>query len=214
MSESVRASAREARESYPLLLDWLPDDTCKQTVLAHITAKAHASVIMDALDDLEVENATLRKELEAATTALTDELQERDWLIATLREQIAALKAERESHPEATCQRCSRPNVWSWHAPSPLWNAVMRDPETGDDVFSVVCPPCFAEMASTKGIGASWIDGSWRMTWCFKPHDDELDVAALWKDADGRTWNAATCLWQPAPEPPPLTAAKGDEYGP
>lgn len=87
-------------------------------------------------------------------------------------------------HPEAFCQRCRRPNVWSWHAPSPLWNRVMRNSVTGEDRYSVVCPPCFAELAATL-IGD--------VTWCFKPHD--VEVRALWKDGDGREWDAEQCLW-------------------
>lgn len=92
-----------------------------------------------------------------------------------------------EAHPEATCQRCGRPNVWSWHAPSPLWNAVLRDPATGEDEWSIICPVCFAELAGESGVleGAS--------VWHFAPHD--LDVAGLWDDGDGRVWDAEHCMW-------------------
>lgn len=62
-----------------------------------------------------------------------------------------------DPHPEDTCERCGRPNVENWHAPSPLWNAVMREPETGVDRFNVVCPGCFALLVQEKGIGkAEW----------------------------------------------------------
>ena len=107
----------------------------------------------------------------------------------------AALEAEPVAGdgPETTCQRCERSNVWSWHAPSPLWNAVMRDPETGTDSWSIVCPPCFSELAERKNIGGPTIDGRRRLVWCFRPHD--LDVADLWSDRDGRTWDDRKCLW-------------------
>ena len=81
-------------------------------------------------------------------------------------------------HPEAQCQRCDGPNVWSWFAPSPLWNAVMRDPETGDDAYGIVCPVCFAELAALKGIGGSVIDGLPRWTWRFAPDDYALSPAS------------------------------------
>lgn len=93
---------------------------------------------------------------------------------------------------EATCEKCQRPNVWSWHAPSPLWNAVMRDRETGADRYGIVCPPCFEELAR-EVIG--------RAVWCFKPHD--MDVRHLWEDSDGREWSEAECRWILAPVQPP-----------
>lgn len=100
----------------------------------------------------------------------------------------------RDGHPETTCERCKRPNVWSWSAPSPLWNAVMRDPETGQDRYGIVCPPCFAELAALKGIGGNVIDGLPRWTWRFSP--DGVDVTDLWTDLDGRVWNTETWLWE------------------
>ena len=101
---------------------------------------------------------------------------------------------------EATCQRCGGPNVWSWHAPSPLWNAVMRQPD-GTDRWSIVCPPCFASLAEAAGIGQV-MSGVPRLIWHFGP--DNLDVRPLWTDADGRTWDPVSCLWVPAePWAPP-----------
>lgn len=91
-------------------------------------------------------------------------------------------------HPEATCERCGRPNAPTWHAPSPLWNAVLRDPATGADAFSVLCPPCFAELAEARGL---------RYYWHFGPH---ADVAALWTDRDGRAFDAGQCMWVDPPD--------------
>lgn len=105
---------------------------------------------------------------------------------------LDALADPERSHPETVCERCHRANVWSWHAPSPLWNAVMRDPVTGTDVYSIVCPVCFAELVEAKGLGLR-IDGAHRLVWCFAPH--RLDVVALWADPDGRVWDVAQCLW-------------------
>jgi hypothetical protein len=96
-------------------------------------------------------------------------------------------------HPEARCERCGRPNVWSWAAPSPLWNAVMRDPATGQDEFSIVCPPCFAELTALKGLGGSSFHRLPRWTWRFAP--EGVDVANLWVDADGRVWDDKRWLW-------------------
>ena len=99
---------------------------------------------------------------------------------------------------EATCERCGGPNVWSWHAPSPLWNRVMRDPETGADRWGIVCPSCFAALAEDAGLGGPPLDGKPRWTWHFGPHED---VSELWIDRDGRQWNAASCLWEARPVP-------------
>lgn len=99
------------------------------------------------------------------------------------------------AHPEETCQRCHNQNVYSWHAPSPLWNAVMRDKETGTDVYSVVCPTCFSRLVEEAGIGSFTADGASRTIWCFKPHN--LKVETLWIDPDGRVWDSSECLWMP-----------------
>lgn len=95
----------------------------------------------------------------------------------------AAGRATTPAHPEAACERCGRPNAGSWHAPSPLWNAVLRDP-SGSDAWDVLCPQCFAELADSV-LGPQ--------VWCLRPHD--LDVAPLWSDADGRLWDSERCLW-------------------
>ena len=88
------------------------------------------------------------------------------------------------NHPERTCQRCGGPNTRTWHAPSPLWNAVMRDPATRADRWQIVCPACFVDLAHERGI-----EGSWH----FAPHG--LDLESIWDDADGRVWNAERCRW-------------------
>jgi hypothetical protein len=52
------------------------------------------------------------------------------------------------------CQRCGGDNI-CWHAPSDLWNAVMRD-ETGIDLFQIVCPQCFADIAEAQRGPLIW----------------------------------------------------------
>lgn len=96
-------------------------------------------------------------------------------------------------HPEATCERCRCPNVRRWHAPSPLWNAVMRS--DGADAYGIVCPVCFAELAEARGVTVE--------SWCFRPHG--LDVASLWVDGDGRRWDPDQCLWVDAASEPQET---------
>lgn len=87
------------------------------------------------------------------------------------------------THPEDTCERCGGRNL-RWHAPSPLWNAVMRDPATGLDEWSIVCPRCFAALAEANGIAPP--------SWHFGP---DADVSHLWEDRDGRRWDPTSCLW-------------------
>jgi hypothetical protein len=69
----------------------------------------------------------------------------------------------------------------------------MRDPVTGEDAWSIVCPPCFAELAEDKGVGGAVIDGKPRWIWHFEP--DGVDVTPLWEDRDGRVWSSEDCLW-------------------
>ena len=69
----------------------------------------------------------------------------------------------------------------------------MRDPVTGEDEFSIVCPPCFAALTEDKGIGGSVIDGKPQWVWHFEP--DGVDVTPMWEDRDGRVWSSEECLW-------------------
>jgi hypothetical protein len=62
---------------------------------------------------------------------------------------LARQDTETPEHPEDHCQRCGRANV-SWFAPSPLWNEVMGG-EAG-----IVCPVCFAQLATERGIDTTW----------------------------------------------------------
>lgn len=88
-----------------------------------------------------------------------------------------------DSPGEETCFRCGGPNLLCWHAPSPLWNAVMRDAD-GRDTYGVVCPRCFGEMA--KEAGVAW-------SFCVTTHDPKVELAQVF--TDGRVWNAEKCLW-------------------
>lgn len=90
---------------------------------------------------------------------------------------------ERE-HPEGTCGRCGGPNV-SWHAPSPLWNAVMR--ETGNEgrYGGIVCPLCFAALAAEAGIARHVrVDAAPAL------------VALPTHSPDGRAWDPDAEMWR------------------
>ena len=95
-------------------------------------------------------------------------------------------------HPETFCQRCGRPNLRAWHAPSPLWNAVMRSPD-GSDEWSIVCPQCFAELAAEKGIVRDDLT-----VWCLRP-DQGVVVELPTVFGDGRVWDAERCQWVEVP---------------
>jgi len=50
------------------------------------------------------------------------------------------------------CMKCGSENI-TWFAPSPLWNAVMRDPY----LESIVCPVCFVKYSEQKlGKRTAW----------------------------------------------------------
>lgn len=86
--------------------------------------------------------------------------------------------------PELVCQCCGGRNVRSWSAPSPVWNRAMRDPHTGADLYGIVCPSCFTELAAEAGV-----DTHWRLV------PVGIDVATLWNDRDGRVWDDQRWLW-------------------
>jgi hypothetical protein len=96
---------------------------------------------------------------------------------------------------ERRCDRCGGVNPIAWHAPSPLWNAVMRAATRTEVGFC--CPRCFIEVAQEQGIDGSWhldIDGR---DWSVVPA------------TDGRVWDSATCRWAPAPPVLDATAVLG-----
>lgn len=88
---------------------------------------------------------------------------------------------------EAVCERCGGRNLSSWHAPSPLWNAVMREGPAYEERWSIICPQCFAELAALEGIVAHVV---WHLD-----AEHGLAVALPTHDPDGRVWDAARCLW-------------------
>jgi hypothetical protein len=89
-------------------------------------------------------------------------------------------------HPEDFCHRCHGPNI-SWHAPSPLWNKVMRGGSIdGPEKFSgIVCPLCFAVLAQEQGVARGW-----RLT--ARQVLVELETAT----PSGRVWNEARDMWE------------------
>lgn len=79
---------------------------------------------------------------------------------------------------ELVCRRCGGSNIWSWHAPAPLWNAVMR--ATGlEDKWQIVCPVCFSQLAEDVGYR--------EVVWCLTIED--LDLTTL-PTPDGFRWDA------------------------
>ena len=105
-----------------------------------------------------------------------------------LGEAIEALSAEmRSGHPENYCHRCGGPNVLSWFAPSPLWNAVMRGGSIGGDEphDGIVCPVCFAVIARERGVATRWR---------FSAVDVQVPLETV--TPSGRIWDETTDLWR------------------
>lgn len=90
------------------------------------------------------------------------------------------------SHPEAVCGMCLGANP-VWTAPAPLWNEVMRDGDiNGRELYDgIVCPSCFAKLATEAGIA-----GGWRLT------ATDVHVELLEITPSGRSWNDKTWLWE------------------
>lgn len=92
-----------------------------------------------------------------------------------------------DQHPEDRCHRCGGPNV-VWSAPSPLWNRVMRPADQqghpgGEAYGGIVCPTCFAALATEAGCGINF-----RLTCQEFPTDGAMFT-------DGRVWSDAKQLW-------------------
>lgn len=95
------------------------------------------------------------------------------------------------THPEP-CECCGGDNI-TWHAPSPLWNAVIRGGSiVGDDEFGIVCPLCFVQLAEAKGVVTR---GGWRLM------PEVVDVELETTTPSGRTWDAESWLWVDPPSP-------------
>lgn len=92
----------------------------------------------------------------------------------------------RPDHPEAVCRRCHGPNI-QWHAPSPLWNQVMRGGDiNGSEILDgVVCPVCFAYLAEAGRVA----DGGWVLT------SRRVLVELQTVTPSGRVWDEAQMLW-------------------
>ena len=112
-------------------------------------------------------------------------------LIAALDWAFDQDQAEPEGIGFEHCKRCGRGNT-IWHAPSPLWNAVMRggsidgDPLYGD----LVCATCFMELAEQRDIASG-----------FKVLADRVNVELETTTPSGRVWDDERQLWTEPPDP-------------
>lgn len=95
------------------------------------------------------------------------------------------------------CHRCGAHNP-CWHAPSPLWNAVMRGGSIdGDAMFGdMVCATCFTALAEERGLASIW-----RLT------ADVVNVPLETVTPSGRVWDEKQELWIDPQSPPPTTQA-------
>lgn len=94
------------------------------------------------------------------------------------------------------CHRCGAHNP-CWHAPSPLWNAIMRGGSIdGDPIFGdMVCATCFTALAEERGLASIW-----RLT------ADVVNVPLETVTPSGRVWDDRQGLWIDQ-SPPPTTQA-------
>jgi len=58
-----------------------------------------------------------------------------------------------DDHPEHRCERCGGRNLHCWYADSAVWNEVAGD-------YNILCPICFGELASEKGLAPT----AWRLS--------------------------------------------------
>jgi hypothetical protein len=91
-----------------------------------------------------------------------------------------------EARPEGeACRRCGSENP-PWFAPSPVWNAVMRNGsiENPDDWGGIVCATCFTVLAEEKDIASLW-----RLI----PERVEVELETV--TPSGRVWDEGSFKW-------------------
>jgi hypothetical protein len=100
--------------------------------------------------------------------------------------QMGITRADDQVDAESYCHRCRRPNT-VWSAPSPLWNAVMRDGSiNGVEQFGgIVCLGCFAQLAEGWGVAGHWYLSA-----------RKVYVGLETVTPSGRVWDEATQLWR------------------
>jgi hypothetical protein len=83
------------------------------------------------------------------------------------------------------CRRCGCDNP-PWHAPSPLWNKVMRGGSiNGEPAYEdMVCATCFMVLAEKRGIATIW-----------RVHALEVKVPLETVTPSGRVWSEDQFLW-------------------
>lgn len=103
------------------------------------------------------------------------------------------------------CHRCGAQNP-SWHAPSPLWNAVMRGGSiNGESLYEdMVCATCFMTLAEKAGIAALW-----------RVRALQVNVPLELTTPSGRVWDEELFLWvEPAPSPMPEGVGASKDWNP
>lgn len=53
------------------------------------------------------------------------------------------------------CEKCQR-DYPVWNVDNPTWNEVMREPSTGKEDFSFLCPTCFVVRAAMMAVAPIW----------------------------------------------------------
>jgi len=101
---------------------------------------------------------------------------------------VVPKKTVDNAHPEDRCECCGGRNM-AWHAPSPIWNQVMRDASGKEKWGGIVCPACFADIAQREGIDVP--------SWCLTIHEeDRKQLKACNSGLSMRIFDWIKCLWQ------------------
>ena len=97
-----------------------------------------------------------------------------------------------DEHPENRCQRCGGRNLHNWYADSDEWNKVVGD------TFGVLCPFCFAELASEVGIAPA----AWRLSregdFPERLQHAEALLRQIWEQADAGELDWIDLEWMAA----------------
>jgi hypothetical protein len=173
----------EVREGEKSLQARLMSDEALAKLRSHIAPfyepdSAHYKRAMQAAIN-EVRRQRVEEEAARLERLSVGEGTEADLLLATLDPSGEA--KEGFEH----CHRCGRGNTL-WHAPSPLWNAVMRggsiDGEPKHD--DLVCATCFMQLAEEAGVASH-----------FKVFAERVNVELETTTPSGRVWDEERQLW-------------------
>jgi hypothetical protein len=139
----------------------------------------------------------------AVDEAFSQPTGEQESISSVLADQANALATGEQEGEAENCKRCGRGNS-VWFAPSPLWNAVMRDGSIdGEPKYNdLVCASCFIHLAEEQGIATH-----------FRVFAEQVNVELETTTPSGCVWDEGRQLWAEPDSQPGKAPASGCTCG-